>query len=241
MASTERIYKGKDVEMLSVCATITEHAITNKTFLISKRTTWKDPFFAELEIRIDNAFKNYLGIDNAKAMRAATKIVLSIQTLALILLAEFKVQIEEDFKNDPEKRDEILTVLGFTAHLKDAQQRDQEALVELLMKFKKNMDSLLQTEITGKGMALQTITDIIAQADVLNNANITQETLKTSRPEISAAAVTEFNEIYSATISIARIAYKFYRDNKEKQDLFSYNKTLSRLNRPQPSEEEPPL
>lgn len=239
METTERIYKGKDVEMLSATATITEHAIDNKTFLISKRTTWADPFFAEIENRIDDAFKTYLGIDNAKAMREATKVVLSIQALALFLLAEFKVQIEEDFKGDPSRRDEILTQLGITEHHKDAQNKDQEALIELLMKFKLNMTSTLQTEITTKGTALALIDNIIAQADILNNANITQETLKGGRKEISAEAVTEFNAIYSAVISVARIARNFFKKDPAKADLFSYNKTLRNLNRPTP-EEEPP-
>ena len=66
-----RRYKGKDVEMLSACATIMEHAVVHKTTLVSKRANWADPFFPNLQTRIDDAFTNYLGIDNAKQMREA--------------------------------------------------------------------------------------------------------------------------------------------------------------------------
>ncbi len=226
--------------MLTTCATIVEHAIDNKVFLQSKRSTWEDPFFEELEARINSAFSTYLGIDNAKEMRAATKIVLAVQAVALNLLAEFKVQVREDFKADPDRRDEILNVLGITTHHDDAQNGDQEALIELLMKFKLNMTPALETEITDKGMAPATIASIVAQADILNNANITQETLKGSRPEITAEAITEFNAIYSEVISIAKIAHNFFKGDEHKQDLFSYAKVLSNLNSTPPAEPDPP-
>lgn len=238
MAITRK-YSGKDVDMLSACATIMEHATVQKTFLVSKRANWADPFFPNLQTRIDDAFTNFLGIDNAKAMREATQVVVNLQETALVLLAEFKIQIVEDFKNDPVRRDEILTQLGFTAHLKDAQTRDQEALIELLLKFKFNMTNDLETEITAKGLALQTITDIIAQADILNEANITQETLKGERKEISQEAVTEFNGIYDEVISIARISAKFFKNDPATKDQFSYSKVLRNLNRPRPIE--PPV
>ena len=61
-------------------------------------------------------------------MREATQLVLAIQQTALPKLAEFKIQIVVDFKNPRQK--EILTQLGFTTHLKQAQRKDQEALIE---------------------------------------------------------------------------------------------------------------
>jgi len=68
----KRKYTGKDVDMLTACATIIEQAIIHKTFLQSKRANWADPFFQNLQTTIDDAFKDHLGIDNAKQMREAT-------------------------------------------------------------------------------------------------------------------------------------------------------------------------
>ena len=192
MATLQRTYTGKDVDMFTACATIIEHAIIHKIFLISKRANWADPFLQNILTRIQNAFSDFLGIDNAKEMREATQVVIGIQTIALRDLAEFKVQIMEDFKNNKTRRNEILTRLGFTAHLKDAQKNDQEALIELLLKFKKNMTAALQTEITNAGTSAALITAIIGYANVLKTSNITQETLKGSRKTISASAVKEF-------------------------------------------------
>lgn len=163
--SLKRAYTGKDVDMLTVCGSIIDHAIDNKTFLVSKRSNWADPFLPDIKTRISNAFSDVLGIDNAQAMRDATQIVTGIQKNALRDLAEFKVQIMEDFKSNKKRRDEILNRLGFTAHLKDAQGKDQEALIELLLQFKKNMTTALQTEITNAGMSATLITTIISYAD----------------------------------------------------------------------------
>lgn len=228
----KRVYTGKDVEMLTSCNTIIEHAIEHKPYLITKRANWVDPFFPDIQARIDNAFSNFLGIDNAQQMRQATQVVTGIQANALPALSEFKIQVMEDFKNNKIRRDEILTNLGFTAHLKAAQKNDQEALIQLLLSFKLNMTPSLQTEITNAGTAAVTISTIISYAQVLKNSNITQETMKGSRKELSEKGVKEFNEIYNLVISIAKISANFFKTDKAVQEKFSYAKTLKNLNRP---------
>lgn len=240
MTTLTRAYKGKDAEMLTACSTITDHAIDHKTYLVSKRSTWADPFFPDLKARISNAFPEYLGIDNATELRQATQALLGIQKNTMQDLAEFKVQIMEDFKNNPPRRDEILNLLGFSQHLKEVQRYSQEALVELLSKFKKNMSNQLKTEITSAGTSVSIITAITGYADVLKNSNITQETFKASRKEITASAVNEFNEIYTAVISVAKISAKFFKDNKAVQDKFSYTRTLNALNHSGSNGKNPP-
>jgi hypothetical protein len=138
----------------------------------------------------------------------------------------------EDFKNNKTRRDEILTRLDFTAHLKDAQNKDQEALIQLLLTFKQNMTAALQTEITNAGTAVALITAIIGYADVLKNSDITQETMKGSRKVITQAGVKEFDEIYNQVISVAKISAKFFKDDKAIKDKFSFAKTIKALNRP---------
>lgn len=240
MATLKRAYAGKDVDMLTACGTIIDQAIIHKATLVAKRANWVDPFLPNIKTRIDNAFSNFLGIDNADQMRESTQVVGGIQKNALRDLAEFKVQIVEDFKSNKKRRDEILTKLGFTAHLKDAQKNDQEALIELLLQFKKNMTAPLQTEITNAGMSASLITAIIGYATVLKNSNITQETLKGSRKVISQAGVTEFNIIYNQVISVAKISAKFFKGDKAMMDKFSYAKTVQGLNRVIGKDEPPP-
>ena len=201
-----RKYKTKDVEMLTATATIIENAIANKTFLQSKRSTWADPFFNDLKTQIETTTETYLGKDAAQQMRQATQIVINIQSQALNDLAEFKVQIEQDFKATPVQKTEILTQLGFTSYHKLAQKGDQEGLVNLLFQFKTNLNPTLNTEIVSKGTAQATIDNIIGYANTLKEANITQETYKGTRKEITDEAITAFNLIYDQVISIAKIA-----------------------------------
>ena len=226
----ERIYKNKDVEMLTATATIIENAIANKALLIPKRATWQDPFFEDIKTEIETITDTYLGKDAAKELREATQIVLNIQAQAIIDLAEFKVQVQEDFKDNPTKRTEIINQLGLTTHHKTAQKGDQEALVNLLFKFKTNATPELIAAIVAKGTAQATINKILGYATTLKEANINQETFKGTKKEITDEGVTAFNNIYKKVISIAKISSNFLKTNKTKQQLFSFAKIVATLN-----------
>ena len=225
-----RIYKVKDVEMLITSATLVENGIANKTFLQTKRSTWANPFFEDLKAKIETTTETYLGKDSAQQMRQSTQIVLGIQKQALIDLAEFKVQVEEDFRKNSIQKTEILTQLGFTTYHKISQKGDQEGLVNLLFQFKKNLNLTLNAEIVAKGTSQNTIDKIVDYAQVLKNANIDQETFKGTRKEITDEAIKAFNEIYEDVISVAKIANNFYKTDKVKQQLFSFAKVSANLN-----------
>lgn len=225
-----RKYNIKDVEMLTAAATIIENAITNKTFLQSKRSTWADPFFENLKTQIQSATDTFLGKDAAQQMRLATQSVLSIQKQALQNLAEFKVQIEQDFKNNTTQKTEILTQLGFSSYHKQSQKGDQEGLVNLLFQFKINLTPTLNAEIVSKGTAQTTIDTIISFANALKEANITQETFKGTRKELTDEAIVAFNLVYDEIISIAKIASNFFKTDKAKQQQFSFAKVTASLN-----------
>jgi hypothetical protein len=225
-----RKYKNKDVEMLTTAATIIENAIANKELLQAKRANWADPFFEDIKAEIVATTNTYLGKDAAQQMRQATQVVLTIQSQALIDLAEFKVQIDQDFKENPIKKNEILTQLGFNSYYKLVQKKDQEGLVNLLFQFKNNLSPALNTEIVSKGTAQATIDSINGYANTLNTANISQETYKETRKEITDEAITAFNLIYDKVISIAKIASNFYKTNKTKQQQFSFAKVAANIN-----------
>lgn len=224
-----RVYKTKDVDMLITAATITQAAIANKDFLIAKRTTWADPYFGDLQIEIDKAIQIHLGVDSAKALREATQLVYAVQAATIKDLAEVKIQLVEDFKDNPARQTEILNQLGFTTYHKTAQRGDQEALINLLFQFKTNIEPL-RAEIVAKGTPDAIIDKIIIYADQLKVANITQEGNKGTRKVITAEAVTEFNRIYNKVISVAKISTKFYKDNPALKDQFSFGKVTKSLN-----------
>lgn len=235
MADTQRLYKGKDVEMLITASVIIENAITNKTFLISKRPTWEDPYFAGIKTAIDTTVQTHLGADNAKALRIATQALLSIEKNSLTDLAEFKVGIQVDYASDKPQLAELINQLGFKSYHNTARKGDQEALINLLFQFKTNMTPNLQNEVTAKGSNQDQITTIIGYADTLKNANITQETFKGTRKTATATAIQEFNTIYTQIIGICKISAKYFKDQPDLKDQFSFSKVQKALNNSNPT------
>lgn len=227
--SNPRIYKGKDVEMLMALSTLLENATTNQDFLVSKRSTWAPPFFDNLKKRVDEICKNHLGIDSARDMRQSTQVVTRIQKQAIKDLALVKVQVEEDFKKDKPRQTEILKQLGFTTHLKNVQNKDQEALIMLLYRFKESLPAL-RAEVEAKGTDKASLDAIVAYADALKNANVSQETFKASKKTITADALEAFNNVYDDVISVCKIAAKLLAEKPHLKQQFSYSKVLKGLN-----------
>lgn len=229
-----RNYKAKDVEMLLSASTITDSAIAHKDFLQSKRSTWKDPFFEDFKTEIDQTINDHLGQDNAKQLRNATQIVINIQNTALYDLAEFKVQIEEDFKKDPIQKNEILNTLGFTAFHSKTKNKDQEALISLLYQFKTNLTPQLQDTITAKGTAQDLLDKIISHADTLKDTNIIQEGKKGTRKELTDDGILALNNIYEKVMTIAKISAKFFKEQPAVQEQFSFSRVKNNLNNTKP-------
>lgn len=225
-----RIYKTKDVDMVVTIETIIDSAIANKAFLQSKRPAWADPFFEDIKTNINDVANKYLGADAAKKLRESTQAVIAIQEPAIADLSEVKIQIEVDFDDNPIRKKEILTQLGYTSHFKEAQKRDQEGLINLLYQFKTNLTPELKTEIVDKGTNQAQLETIINYAETLKNANVTQEGFKGTRTELTAEAINALNAIYSKVIGVAKIATRFYAKDKTKKDLFSFNKVSKKLN-----------
>ncbi len=225
MATVIRKYRHTDVVMLTSVSTIIENAIKNKAALVAKRATWADPFLPNLKTRIDTVIQANLGVDSAKELRQATQALVAIQKTAIDKLGLFKVQIEQDFKKTPVRRDEILNLLGFTSHYQNAyKNKSQDALIDLLYQFKKNMDAALKTEITAKGTDAASITEIIGFADTLKNSNVSQETFKSNRPTLSEQAIKTFNDLYDDVIAVGKISSRLFLQDKPLKESFSYTK-----------------
>ncbi len=225
-----RDYSCKDAELLIAGESILAAAIDNKAALQKKRANWTDQYFADLKDRIDHASKTYLGVDSAKALRENTKKLMTLISPVQESLAELKVQIKEDFKDEPSRRDEILRTLGYTDYDRSQKRGDQEALIALLARFAQNMSPSLIDEIVAKGTSKDTIEAILASGDDIRKADVAQEFSKGERPESTAVRVAELNAIYQQIISICKLSTAFLKGNKAAQDLFSFNKVVGNIN-----------
>jgi hypothetical protein len=209
--------------------TIAESFKTNIAELSATRSLWTEQYAGDLISRIDNAIETHLGIDAKKALRDATATLSTIQVPAKRDVSYFKIQIEEDFKKETSKRDEILKNLGFTKHIRDVQKGNQESLIQLLYQFKINMSDTLRQEIVAKGLSATLIDNIIGYADTFKQANVTQETFKSSTKEVTKEVVDVFNAIYDEIIAICKIASKYYKYEPLKKEQFTFAKALSNL------------
>ena len=225
-----RQYRIKDVDMLIVASTISDAAIAHKSILQANRSTWADPFFDDLKNDIDTAIQTHLGVDATKDLRLATIAINQLQTTAIYDLALLKVQISEDFKDNPIRKVEILNELGFTTFLKSAQRKDQEALINLLFQFKTNLSPSLRNEIVTKGTADTLLTKIINYADNLKSADIIQEGTKGTKKVITFEAITDFNAIYNRVISVAKIASKIFKESPAIQQQFTFKRVARNIN-----------
>jgi hypothetical protein len=224
-----RNYSCKDVDMLMTSKTIAESFKTNISELSTTRTDWTEQYATGLITRIDTAIETHLGIDAKKDLRNATATLASIQVPAKRDVSYFKTQIDEDFKKETSKREEILKTLGFAKNLRGVQKGNQESLILLLYAFRTNLTDALRQEITAKGLNPSLIDNIIGYADTFKQANVTQESFKGSTKEITQEVANVFNDIYDEIIGICKKASNYYQYEPLKKEQFTFAKALSNL------------
>lgn len=229
MTVVKRVFKGKDVEMLTVAETILGHAIAHKELLQAKRSNWADPYFEDFAARIQRFLTDHYGKDVAKDLRETTALVNSLQTSALLELAELKLQIEEDFKKDKVFLANTLRTLGFTEHYDAAAKRSQESLVKLLYAFRQNMSAELKAKIVEKGTNPAYIESVVAKAETLKTANVNQEIYKEQKKDTSKDLNEQLNAIYEEMMNVAKLATKFLKPQGINTDKFNYTSNLNHL------------
>jgi hypothetical protein len=227
-----RNYTCKDVDMLMASNTIAESFKTNILELAATRTDWNEQYATNLISRIDDAMHTHLGIDVKKDLRSATSTLVSLQFPAKRDISYFKTQIDDDFKKDASKRDEILKTLGFTKYLRGVQSGNQESLIQFLETFKTNITQALRNEITAKGLSPALIDKITGYASTFTDANVAQESSKGTTKEISKDVADIFNAIYDEIIGISKKASKYYQYEPLKKEQFTFAKVLSNLGAP---------
>jgi hypothetical protein len=224
-----RNYSYKDVDMLTATKIVGENFKSNIGELSTVRSDWTEQYATDLVVRINQIIETHLGIDAKKDLRGATSDLSSIQVSAKRDLSFFKTQIEDDFKAVPLIRDEILNTLGFSKFLRNVQKGNQEALVQLLYAFKKNMTDSLRNQITDKGLSANLIDKIVEYAGSFNEANTSQEGLKQSTKEISREVADVFNSIYDEIIGICKKVSNYYQFDAVKKEQFTFSKVISNL------------
>ncbi|MNX70369.1 hypothetical protein D3C86_1016160 [compost metagenome] len=124
----------------------------------------------------------------------------------------------------------MLRTLGYTSYFAKARQKDQEALINLLFQFKANLTPALKAQMTANGILPADLDALAAMGEELKTLDTVQEAKKGARPINTEEAVRAFNNIYEQVMAVARIASRFYKDDRPRQDLFSFSKIAKAIN-----------
>ncbi len=209
----KRLYNMPDAVMLTAAGVVVENALDNKVFLLGKRSNWKDPFLTDLQKRINDGFRNILGLNQFKeSNRLSADLYMAIDEVKP-KLASFKKQVEIDFEDDQREK-QILDSLGFKLFDK-IRNNSQQALIELLSTFDKNLTPELMKEITDAGTEEAYMTDIRKYATILIDKNITQENSKSTKKELTAEGIIELNKIYALVMKVSKTAAALYEEKKD--------------------------
>jgi len=227
----KRSYSYKHVDMLITARTVCDNFSDHESELKAVNTAWENPFISDLRQRIDDAIHHHLGIDPNKDLKLATQEVVDLQAKALKDLKIFRLLLTSMYAKDTVRKNWLLDTLGFDNSYVDARTGDQESLIEVLYKFKKNLSSTLETELAAKGISQSMIDDIRGYADPLKNANVAQEGLKLQSKRVSADAIAEFNSIYAEVITICRLGNNLFDDQPLKRSKFAFSRLVNALGR----------
>lgn len=227
--SVTRKFRGSDSAMLISISALATAAIQHKTFLATERATWAGTFLDDLLADINTTISTNLGVDNAIQLRAKTDLVEAARIVSYGHLTRINNQIDRDFRPDPSRRDELYKILGYKDHWSSTRKKNQEKSIELMFTFKQNLTPEIKAELVAKGISATRIDGVVAQAQTLLNANITQEVAKKLVPTLNEATIKAYNEIYARAMDVAIISRQLFAGQAAIQDQFSYTKTLAAL------------
>lgn len=214
--------------MLLSSRVIAQSFSDNITDLSKVRTTWTPTFATSLITEVDTVGNNLIGKKSKTALFEATDKLLMVISPARKDITSLKVQIDVDYKNNPTRRRLILSDLGYTAFYKKITGKSQTGTIGFLTVFNRNIETY-KVELLANGTPAGLLDGIIAYADVVSNANMVQEQLKTTTKGITADAAAQLTALYDKIIGICKIAADHYKGNPAKKELFTFSKVASNL------------
>ncbi len=236
MEKVEKVYAGVPIGMLTVVNIVTTEAEkeSDQPLLEAENSRITPTYIATLKTDADRAITTIIGADNARQMREATITLMGMVKPAVNALQKVKVSLEAAVQNTTD-REKYLTALGFNSQdwKKAHEGSDQESLVVSLNRYKTNLDSDTREFLTSAniGMSATRLDAPRAFAETLQNANVTQETFKMLRKELTAGEHAVLNELYGRLAFICRIGKIVFADSIKKEN-YQYTTILKRLDNP---------
>lgn len=229
MPKNRRVYNISSSKMLLTSKTISESFSHYLDQLSHLRANWTPEYAEDLKNRIDYAIDNYMELDERRKLREATNHLYALQGQAISDLSSFRTQLKIDFRDEA---GEYLNDLGFNKHANSALRlRSQEALIELLVRFKMAMNKKMKEKICSKGMNTELIDRIISFSDKIKEANTRQEVHKGKYRKLYQESNRVFDDIYSEVIGICKIVRNSFPSESPLHNHFIFKKVLNNMSK----------
>jgi len=233
-----RKYKGTALQMLLALRLILENAILVADKIKAVRPKWDDAYFKRLIANINTILQSDFGYDVSAEMKEKTEVVNTKEAAAKMLLQQTKMQIELDFRKDPEKCKRYLKSLGLTISSRIGS-ATQDDVIKMLIAFRNNITPAIEKELTDAGMNPKTIADLKLLADELYSVNSEQEVVKSNSKTAVASLNDRLDELYDEVITIAKMAASMLTDELD-AEKFSYLRAIKQMGYKEREKKTPP-
>lgn len=231
-----RTFKYKTLPMLIASLTVADHFETEKEAFVNEMPGWADPFIDTFRAGIQLILETYFGIRSKESLQDQTQLVNELTQKAKYELDMVKTQIERGFRQEPLAKETLLSRLGYDLYWSQASNNNQEMMISLLLTFANHMDEALKSQLLEKQVNAVRVENILGYADQLNQANITQESLKGTSKLATNEAVAELNETYAQAMDICAIGKILFRHDPLKRELFVFSKLVRNQGASRPDE-----
>lgn len=221
----KRKYTTRDINMLTAARLVIRALQDNLDELGKIHQGWTPEFCDQLLLDIEKAEHDILGSDKKLMLRETTIELYAVQNKALKDLSIFKAQAILYMKSQSSS---ILNSTGYKKNYTSARRKDQESLLQMLISFKKAMQTNLKEEVLKNGFHPDLVERIINYTDRFKELCTQQEILKLQAPLTTQKHIQILNNIYQEIIGICRLASIYY-DNPINKSQFNFSKIIRKM------------
>lgn len=226
MKKVKRRYTNSDASMLIAASTIIMGAIKDSEQLMEGDTTYTPEYLQTFYARIGTESADIIGTNNIVEQRIQTMKLVEAHKKGIHELGLTKIFIGNKYAADPERRDELLTNLGFKEWYAGAVDENQQAMGELLISFNENLTPALEQELTGKGMPQKRVTLLRSLAGTYNESNVLQEEKKGAHLILTEGEIIRLNAIYDEVIALCKMAQLLFDDSPAIKARYIYDRIV---------------
>ena len=193
------------------------------------RSLWTRGYITDLDSRLDNAFSGILGVELPSIYRFLKFDIYESLQHAAFDLSCLKIQIEVDYQDNVENKNEFLSALGFTMFQQRPNMLSEEELIRVLEHFAVNLSPSRRSELVANGVNPFLLDKLAQQAALLNEMGQVQAMLMLPNKKMKEPEIAVLCSLYNEVEGICTIASTFFEKKAKKRELFIFSSVINRL------------